>query len=116
MAKKRAEKIDGISPKDIERIRRAVRQVWSWSTPRRICIERATDAKGFGRCELCNSKVPKLFADHKLNVGEVDAGFIERMFVPSKYLQALCKKCHDKKTRDERAQLKRDREAAEGFY
>jgi len=99
-------KIDGLSPKDIERIRRAVRQVWSWSTPRRICIARATGKDGFATCEKCKTKVAKVYADHIDRVGDVDGGFIARMFRPSKFLQALCKKCHDKKTRDEKSEAR----------
>lgn len=120
MARKRVaktvEKIDGLSPKDVEKIRKAIRQVWSWSYPRRLCIARATGKDGFPKCEQCKKKVPKVYPDHITPVGEVDSGFIERLFTPSKNLQAICKKCHDKKTREERAQSKRDREAALGFY
>jgi hypothetical protein len=110
MAKKRKKakpgRIDGLSTKDIANIRRAVRQVWSWSTPWRLTKARAVGKDGFPRCEKCRKKVPKVFVDHIDNVGAVDDGFIRRMFVPSKYLQALCKRCHDAKTRQERALLK----------
>lgn len=111
MAKKRkkmtVEKIDGLSAKDIQRLRTAVRKVWSWSYPRKLCVERAIHADGFPRCE--NKKCPqkgkpviKVYADHIKPVGAVDGGFIARMWTPSRNLQALCKKCHDKKTREER--------------
>lgn len=110
--KKLVQLIDGLNPKDIENIRKALRQVWSWSYPRKLCIARATDKNGFGRCELCRKRVPKLFADHIRPVGLVDAGFIDRMWCSSKFLQALCKKCHDKKTRQER----KDLEIEKGFY
>lgn len=104
MAKKKLEKVDGLGPADEKRLRAAIRQVWSWNHARRLCIMRATDKHGFGHCELCKRKVPKLYADHKKPVGTFHARtFIERMFQPSKNLQALCKKCHDKKTRNERA-------------
>lgn len=102
-AKKQTEIVDGLSPKDIEKIRRAIRQVWSWSTPRKLCIKRATHKDGFPRCEACKKKVPKIYPDHIEPVGNVDSGFIARLFVPSIQLQALCKKCHDQKTRAERA-------------
>lgn len=98
--------IDGVTRKEIERIRRAVREVWMWTSfPRRLCLKRAMHADGFPRCEACKEKVVKVYADHIHNVGDVDAGFIDRMWVSSKNLQAICKKCHDRKTREERAQL-----------
>lgn len=104
--KKRPEKIDGISAKDVDRLRQACRKVWSWSHPRKICIARATDKKGFGRCEMCKKRVPKLFADHIDAVGNpLDGEFFKRLFSPSRFLQALCKKCHDKKTNQERVDL-----------
>lgn len=102
MPKNDVEKIDGLSPKDVEKIRRAIRQVWSWSWPRKLCIKRATGKDGFPRCEKCKRKVPKVYPDHITPVGDVDAGFISRLFCSSKKLQALCKKCHDRKTREER--------------
>jgi hypothetical protein len=103
MAKKKLEKVDGLGPADEKRLRTAIRQVWSWNHARRLCIARATDKKGFGHCEKCKAKVPKLFADHIKPVGTFDARtFIEKMFLPSKKLQALCKRCHDSKTREER--------------
>lgn len=96
-------KIDGLGPIDEKRLRTAIRQVWSWNHARRLCIERATDEEGFGRCEGCKRKVPKLFADHKDQIGEFKARtFIERMFVPSSELQALCKRCYDAKNRIDR--------------
>lgn len=104
-----AEKVDGLSSDDIKKIRAAIRQVWSWSHPRRLCVARCTGKDGFARCEQCHKKCPKIFVDHVLNVGEVDAGFIGRLFTPSKNLQGLCKKCHSLKTNQERKN-KRDLE------
>lgn len=102
MSKINEKKIDGLSPKDVEKIRRAIRQVWSWSHPRKLCIKRATGKDGFPRCEGCKKKVPKVYPDHIAPVGDVDEGFIARLFCASTKLQALCKKCHDRKTREER--------------
>lgn len=108
MPKKRVKKvkqakIDGLSNGDIKKIRTAVRRVWAWSHPRRLCEKRAYWHKdGFPRCEQCKKKAPKIFIDHIENVGDVDEGFIKRMFVSSHGLQALCKKCHDFKTKQER--------------
>jgi hypothetical protein len=93
----------GLDPKTITRLRAAIRQVWSWSHARKLCIARATDKKGFGHCEQCRAKVPKLFADHIEVMGDLLApDYIKRMWCPSKELQALCKGCHNKKTNQER--------------
>lgn len=115
--KTKHEKVDGLGPKDVERIRKAVRQVWSWSHARKLCVQRCTDAEGFAHCEnhKCKKKVPKIYPDHITAVGAVDAGFLERMFTPSKNLQGLCKKCHDRKTRQERAELKGEKIAPDAW-
>lgn len=103
MAKKKHPLVDDLGPRDFERIRTALRQVWSWSYPRRLCIARATDKKGFGWCEECKARVPKLFADHITPIGVIDREFrLTQMFRPSKFLQALCGKCHGRKTREEK--------------
>lgn len=104
MARAKTVKFDGgLDPKTIQKLRAAIRQIWSWSYPRRLCIARATDADGFGHCERCRTKVAKLFADHKEVMGDIRApDYLERMWCPSKKLQALCKKCHDKKTKEEK--------------
>jgi len=107
--KVKKEKIDGLSGSDIARIRSAIRQVWSWSHPKKLSLKRAFWHKdGFPRCEKCKSKVPKVYIDHIEPVGDLDGGFIARLFVPSKGLQALCKKCHNEKTNQERKQKKND--------
>lgn len=100
--KKKAEKIDGLSADDISRIRIAIRKVWSWSHPRRLVVRRADIGDGYSRCEQCKRKVPKVFIDHIVAVGDVDSGFIERLFCSSEGLQALCQKCHALKTKEER--------------
>lgn len=104
MAKRKPARRDGgLSAKQRQQLSSAIRQVWSWSYARRVCIARATDKNGFGKCELCKRRVPKLFADHIEPCGDVlSDGFIARMFRASKFLQALCKRCHDRKTREER--------------
>lgn len=99
---------DGLGPREKKRIRAAVRQVWHWSHAKKLVIKRCTDKDGFGRCENpdCSNKLrrhPKIYVDHIRRVGAVDGGFLDRMFIPSKLLQGLCKKCHDAKTREENA-------------
>ena len=68
-----------------------------------LAIARATDKEGFGICEnpKCRARVPKLYVDHVTPIGKIDAGFIERLWCPSKKLQAWCRRCHAKKTREE---------------
>lgn len=105
--KPKALPVDGLSAKDVEKIRKAIRKVWSWSFPRKLCINRATGKDGFARCEQCKRKVPKIHADHIARVGDVDGGFIARLFCPSKGLQALCTSCHGKKTKAERNAAKK---------
>lgn len=101
-----APRIDGISPKDIIKLRGAIRKVWSWCYPRRLCVARALNEDGeFSTCEACKRIVAKVYPDHIIPCGDLDGGYIERMFCPSSGLQALCNACHRVKTRQERAAL-----------
>lgn len=106
MAKRKSKlpKVDGLGPGDKKNIHKAVRQVWQWSHPRRLAAARAVGKDGFQRCEKCKKKVPKTFVDHIEPVGEV-AGphYFQRMWCASTKLQNLCKKCHDVKTKEEKA-------------
>jgi len=101
--------IDGLGPRDLARLHKAVRQVWSWSHTWRLAKKRALHSDGFYRCEnpKCKQKgkpVPHVAVDHIHPVGEVGGPkYIQRMFVPSRMLQCWCKRCHDAKTRQERA-------------
>ncbi len=111
-------KVDGLGPKEIKQIRTALRQVWSWSYSRRLVVARCLLPNGFSKCEKCKEVVAKIFVDHKKQVGDVDEGFIKRLFVASRYMWGLCKKCHDPKTRAER-KAKRDKikaEACDDFF
>lgn len=103
--KKRVEKIDGLGPYEKKKIRQALRMVWHRSHARKLCVNRAIGADGFPVCEKCGRKNPGNKIDHIDAVGEVDKGFIERLFVPSKFLQALCNECHKLKTKLERQKL-----------
>jgi len=100
--KKKLQPTDGLGPKEIEQIRKAVRQVWHWSYAKKLVIKRCTGADGFPFCENCFERVPKTYVDHIVKVGGVDEGFLKRMFTPSKNLQGLCKRCHNLKTNKER--------------
>lgn len=101
--KVKPKKIDGFSPDDARKIRTALRQVWSWSHPRRLVIKRCLiEGTEYSRCEGCKQKCAKIHVDHLQNVGEVDEGFIKRLFVSSAQMQGLCSECHREKTNAER--------------
>lgn len=107
-AKKAERKIDGLGSHLKSKIRSAMREVWHRSEARKIVVKRVDAKDGFSYCEhkdckLKRKKYPKTYIDHIENVGDVDSGFIERMFVSSDKLQALCKYHHDLKTKQERA-------------
>lgn len=106
--------VDGFGAKDAKRIRTALRQVWSWSYPRRLVVKRCLLPNGFSKCEKCKEVVAKVFVDHIKQVGDVDNGFIKRLFVSSKKMWGLCKKCHDPKTQAER-KAKRDKVKADSI-
>lgn len=100
------EKTDGLGPLEIKKIRTAVRLVWHRSYARSLVVKRCTGKDGFARCEKCGKRTPALKIDHIVAAGDLDGGYLKRMFCPSKELQGLCKPCHDPKTKAERA-LKR---------
>jgi len=98
--------IDGISEKDIAKLRAAIRKVWMWSYPRRLAKNRCLNKNGFFVCENCDRITPTIHIDHIIPVGDLDEGYFLRLYCPSNQLQALCKKCHNAKTKMERLQLK----------
>lgn len=99
-------KLDKISEKDLKRIRTALRNVWRYSFSRRLCELKADIGEGYSRCQLCGFIVPKVYVDHIEPVGTIDARIIERLFVPSTKMQALCKKCHGEKTKRDNKKIK----------
>jgi 5-methylcytosine-specific restriction endonuclease McrA len=104
LAKKKKQLFDGITDADYGALTRDLRRRWSWSAPRRIAKERSVAIDGFHRCEQCRRKTPKIFIDHIVPIGSLKhdgAGWIERLYCPSIGLQALCKICHDQKTKAE---------------
>lgn len=95
--------IDGFGPKEVSRIRSALRDVWRYSKAHQIVVRRCLIKDGYSRCEKCKEKCPKVLVDHIQPCGTpADPLYIGRLMVPSKKLQGLCKKCHDKKTSVER--------------
>ncbi len=105
MAKK-IEKCDGLGPHEVKKIRNALRQVWHRSYARKLVVDRCTDKEGFAFCEKCDKRTPKLKVDHIIACGDVDNGYIDRLFTSSAGLQGLCKECHNAKTKLERQKLK----------
>ena len=105
MGKKKRIKTDGLGPYEIQKIRAAIRLVWHRSYARSIVVKRCVGKDGFSYCEnkKCGKRAPKIFIDHIVRVGDLNGGFIKRLFTPLKNLQGLCKKCHDAKTKEERA-------------
>lgn len=107
MGKKiKLQKTDGLGPLEIKKIRTALRLVWHRSHARKLVVNRCTGKGGFAYCEKCKKRTPALKVDHIKNVGDLDSGFIHRLFIPSKFLQGLCKPCHDLKTKVERTEKK----------
>lgn len=102
MASKKLQKTDGLGPLEIKKIRIALRLVWHRSYARALVVKRCTRADGFQYCEVCGERTPKFKVDHTEKVGDVDSGFIERLFVGSHGLKGMCKTCHDEKTKAER--------------
>jgi len=102
MPKKKIEKTDGLGPLEAKKIRIAIRQVWHRSYARSLCVKRCVGSGGYSYCEKCKKRAPKIFIDHVEKVGDLDGGFLSRLFCPSERLQGLCKKCHDEKTKLER--------------
>lgn len=108
--KKEVPKVDGLSAKDVAKIRSAIRQIWYRSYPRKKCVSRAIGKDGFFYCENCLERTPKITVDHIQKVGKLDGGFFKRMFCSSENLSALCVACHRKKTNEERKQDKAKRD------
>ena len=100
---KKNQPTDGLGPYEIAKIRSAVRQVWQRCKARRLCVNRAKLPGDYFKCEQCEATVPKIHVDHIDAVGDVTGyGFIDRLFVGSHRLQAMCTACHKTKTQCER--------------
>jgi len=99
---KRKERTDGLGPREIADIRKSIRLVWHRSLARSTAVKRCVKEDGFSYCEKCKEISPKVFIDHIEKVGDVDEGFIFRLFCPSSKLQGLCASCHSAKTKEER--------------
>lgn len=103
MAKKKKNvKTDGFGPYEKSKVRAAVRDVWRHSLPHKLVRDRCSLKDGYSKCELCRKKVPKIFVNHKITVGDVDEGFLKRMFVSADLLEGICDPCHKPITAAER--------------
>lgn len=102
MKSKKLTKSDGLGPYEIKKVRSALRVVWQRSHARLLVVLRCTDAHGFARCEQCGHRTPKLKVDHIEPCGELNGGYLKRLFCPSSQLQGLCHNCHCLKTKVER--------------
>lgn len=99
--------IDDLNDDDIKKIKRVLRQAWSWSYSRRLVIKRCDIGGGYSRCEGCKKKVPKIFVDHIEAIGTFDPKtYILRSFVPSRFMQGLCQPCHKVKTKADMKAMK----------
>lgn len=101
------QKTDGLGPLEIKKIRSAVRLVWHRCHARSLVVKRCTGKGGFQFCEKCKKRTPKLKVDHLINVGDLNDGFIPRMFCSSVGLQGLCDECHKAKTKEEKMNAKK---------
>ena len=100
---KKNQPTDGLGPYEIAKLRSACRLVWQRSLARREAQKRAKLPNDFWKCDGCEAVVPRIFVDHIDAVGDVMGyGYFERLFCHSSRLQALCKACHDAKTKAER--------------
>ena len=110
------------------RIVSALRKISSCWKPKQACIKKARVSMGKYKCECCGHIVPvttegvwksgkkegkkrrikNIVADHISPVVDPNIGFlnwdeyIKRMFIETGW-QAICKSCHDKKTKEETA-------------
>ncbi len=84
-----------------------IRKVWRFSPLRREVIRLAKTEDGFYRCTKCRKKTDNVEVDHKNPAVDPETGwqgydiFIERLFCDISNLDALCLKCHTKKTEKE---------------
>lgn len=85
-----------------------VRRIFLYSPLRKEVKANAKVGKYKYKCAKCKKNFEKVVIDHVIPVVDPAVGFvdwntyIERMFCDEKNLQALCKKCHERKSKGER--------------
>jgi len=105
--REKAKAIDGLGSVELMKLRNAMRQVWQRSKQWKLVKARCKDSEGYDVCEGCDTRVPKIFVDHIVPIGDMlDPGFIERLMVPSSELKGLCNECHKPKTKKDNAETK----------
>lgn len=79
------------------------------SKERSECLKKARVDRGLYLCNICNTIVAakQIQIDHRQSVVPLTGfdgfdNFIERLWCPVEDLQAICKTCHDVKTKAER--------------
>lgn len=103
----------------------ALRKVSRFWSPARECLAKARISRGVYQCQLCN----KIVSNKEIKIDHIDPvipldGFknwdevISRLFCEASGFQAICKECHDDKTKKENAQRKilRKEKAVLGYY
>lgn len=83
----------------------AIRRIWFHSPLRREAVNRSKVEEYF-RCEKCRGLQEKVYIDHitpcvPLTGWDGYDVFINNLFCDPSQLQAICEKCHSKKTSDE---------------
>jgi hypothetical protein len=91
----------------------AVRRIWFYSPLRREAVNRAKEGEYY-RCEKCHGLQEKVHIDHidpcvPLTGWEGFDSFITRLFCEPDKLQAICEKCHSKKSLEETKTRKENR-------
>ena len=102
---------------DIKNLQRSLRKAWMlYDRNRKICLNRALHVSGFYVCEVCAAFEEKVYVDHIYPVVDPIHGwqgepeYARRLFVPADDLQAICKKCHGRKTKGENAMRRKAKE------
>lgn len=105
---KQEQKLDGgIGKIETAFIRNSMRQLWQRvSKARAIAKKRCFVEKGMYKCEICEDIVGDIKIDHQIAVGDLDSGYLERLWCSSDKLTAMCPRCHNEKTKQERKEAK----------
>ncbi len=103
----------------------ALRRISRFWSPARECLAKARLSRGVYECQLCK----KVVNNKQIKIDHIDPvipieGFqnwdhvINRLFCEADGFQAICKECHDEKTKKENAQRKvlRKEKSVLGYY
>lgn len=93
------------------RITSALRKIWFYGPQRREAAKQAKDSGNV--CTICKERKDKLEIDHIKPVVPITGfdgdwtAYIDRLFIDSSGLRALCKECHSAHTAIQREQRKK---------